>query len=257
MAIRLVVQGDDFGMCHAVNEGIVAAFLDGILTQTSAMVPCPWFDEAAALSRQHGLPTGMHCTLTCEWDHLRWRPLTNGRTLVGEDGTFRRTVLDAREHVDPEEAAAELVAQAERFLAAVGSTPIDFDPHMGLIRRGAYAEVCRRHDRGFIYPMGNGEHGDVSIPWASIDALSERGDTPTKTAWLVSYLEALTDGDHFLCTHPALPGPELRSITSTSNPNYVWSEPYRESDLAALTSGEARDAVERRGIQLVSVADLT
>jgi len=257
MGIRLVVQGDDFGMCHAVNEGIVAGFLDGIVTQSSAMVPCPWFDEAAALARRHQLPTGMHCTLTCEWDYLRWRPLTAGRTLVGEDGTFRRTVLDAREHVDPEEAAAELVAQAERFLATVGSVPIDFDPHMGLIRRGAYAEVCRRHERGFIYPLGEGEHASVSLPWASINALSERGDTATKTAWLVEYVERLGEGDHFLCTHPAQASPEMRSITSPDNPNYVWSEPYRETDLAALCAPEVRAAVERRGIQLVSVADLT
>jgi hypothetical protein len=39
---RLVIQADDFGMCHAVNEGIERTFLEGVLTQTTAMPPCPW-----------------------------------------------------------------------------------------------------------------------------------------------------------------------------------------------------------------------
>lgn len=73
---QLIVQGDDFGMCHAVNEGIAQSFQSGILTQTSAMAPCPWMSEAAALARELQLPVGAHGTLTCEWDHLRWRPLT-------------------------------------------------------------------------------------------------------------------------------------------------------------------------------------
>ena len=51
--IELVVQGDDFGMCHAVNTGVAEAFTNGILSQASTMVACPWFDEAAALAAAH------------------------------------------------------------------------------------------------------------------------------------------------------------------------------------------------------------
>src|SRR5205085_11919649 len=95
MSVKLVVQGDDFGMCHAVNEGTVEAFRNGVLTQASTMVPCPWFTEAADLAKQHGLPLGIHQTLTCERDYLRWRPLTDGPSLVRDDGTTRRpTVVD-------------------------------------------------------------------------------------------------------------------------------------------------------------------
>jgi YdjC-like protein len=31
-SIRLVVRGDDFGMCHAVNEGIKLAFAAEVVT---------------------------------------------------------------------------------------------------------------------------------------------------------------------------------------------------------------------------------
>ena len=71
---QLIVQGDDFGMCHAVNEGIAQSFQSGILTQASAMVPCPWISEATALAAELDLPIGTHGTLTCEWDFLVFKP---------------------------------------------------------------------------------------------------------------------------------------------------------------------------------------
>ena len=85
--IRLVVQGDDLGMCRAVNEGIALAHAEGILTQASVMAPTPWFAEGAAMARRQGLPVGLHVTLTCEWEYLRWGPLTPGPSLRGDDGT--------------------------------------------------------------------------------------------------------------------------------------------------------------------------
>ncbi|MBN1584452.1 MAG: ChbG/HpnK family deacetylase [Anaerolineae bacterium] len=37
----LIVNADDFGMCHAVNEAIFRALQEGIACSTSLMVPCP------------------------------------------------------------------------------------------------------------------------------------------------------------------------------------------------------------------------
>ena len=91
--IELVVQGDDFGMCHAVNTGVAEAFTNGILSQASTMVACPWFDEAAALAAEHDIPLGVHLTLTCEWDYLRWPPLTGGPSLAGPDRHGRVDLL--------------------------------------------------------------------------------------------------------------------------------------------------------------------
>ena len=79
--IKLVVQGDDLGMCRSVNEGIVLAATEGILTQASVMAPTPWFAEGAAMVQRVGLPVGLHVTLTCEWDYLRWSPLSPAPSL--------------------------------------------------------------------------------------------------------------------------------------------------------------------------------
>ena len=103
--IRLVVQADDFGMCQAINQGIVHAFREGILTQAAMMAPCPWFEEAVLLAKRESIPVGMHSTLTSEWDHMRWRPLTSGSSLCEADGTFHRSVESARGKVVVEESA--------------------------------------------------------------------------------------------------------------------------------------------------------
>jgi hopanoid biosynthesis associated protein HpnK len=61
---RLVVTGDDFGARSGVNEAIVRAYRDGILTSASLMVTGEAFDQAVQLARRlPGLSTGLHLVL--------------------------------------------------------------------------------------------------------------------------------------------------------------------------------------------------
>ena len=248
----LIVQGDDFGMCGAVNEGIAIAFSDGILTQASTMVPCPQFDSAMALAAASTMPVGMHSTLTCEWDNLRWGPLTRGASLVGNDGTFHRTVEGARSSLDPDEASAELVAQAERMFES-GNDISYFDAHMGLSCIAAYESVCARYSRPFLYPGL-----DSSLSFASVRMLSER-PAESKKAYLLRVLEKVAasssddGGVHLLVTHPGVDGEELASITSPSSPVYPWARDYRVSDLEVLCDPEVIERVEELEISLSDV----
>jgi hypothetical protein len=247
--ITLVVQSDDFGMCHAVNEGIVDAFTGGILTQVSTMVPVPWFAEAAELARKHGIPAGIHLTLTCDWDRLRWGPLTDGPSLRDEDGMFHSTVLGAREVIDHDEALSELIAQVERF-RRTGLEPTHFDCHMGRVSVRSYTAICERYGKPFIYkPV------EPYVRFDSIGGLSER-DGAGKTAWLLDHIERLEPGTHLLVCHAARPGPEMASVCSPDWPPVKWAEEYRKSDLEALTAAEVRAAIERRDIRLAAVRDL-
>jgi hypothetical protein len=244
--IQLIVRGDDFGMCHAVNAGIVQAFEEGILTQSSVMVPCPWFTESAALAKAHAIPVGVHQTLTCEWDFLRWRPLTSGRSLADTDGTFYRSVVEAREAIAHGDAVTELLAQASRFVAE--GLEIEYlDIHMGAVAPSAYAEVSTQLHELFLY-------SDVakSRGLASITGLSER-DGGGKKEWLLSYLANLAPGVHMLVVHPAVGGPELASITGPSSGPYRWAEEYRVADLEVLLDPDVACAVVDRGIELTSV----
>ena len=44
----VVVHADDIGMCHATLPAIDELMAFGLVTSASAMVPCPWFLEAAS-----------------------------------------------------------------------------------------------------------------------------------------------------------------------------------------------------------------
>lgn len=65
-ARRLIVNADDFGRTSAINEAVVAAHRDGILTTASLMVNEPSTGEAVDAARAlPGLGVGLHLTLVC------------------------------------------------------------------------------------------------------------------------------------------------------------------------------------------------
>ncbi|MGD1083206.1 MAG: hopanoid biosynthesis-associated protein HpnK [Verrucomicrobiota bacterium] len=63
---RLIVNADDFGRSQSINQAVVRAHREGILTSASLMVNEAWADEAVALARENpGLGVGLHLTLVC------------------------------------------------------------------------------------------------------------------------------------------------------------------------------------------------
>ncbi|MFF0270817.1 carbohydrate deacetylase [Kribbella sp. NPDC004536] len=241
--VQLIVQGDDFGMCHAVNVGTVQAFREGIVTQVSTMAACPWFTEAAALAREFAIPLGVHQTLTCEWDFLRWRPLTDGVSLVGPDGTFLRTVEEARAAITHEDAVRELSAQVAQF-AAEGLTIGYLDVHMGASVPSAYDEVSAAAGKPFIYSPVEAQR------FGSIETLSHQ---PDKKAWALSYLDKLTPGVHLLVTHCAAAQPELGALHRPGSDTYRWAEEYRLSDQEIVLDPEIRQVIADHNITLTTV----
>ena len=66
LACRLIVNADDFGRSHSINEAVVRAHRDGILTSASLMVNGHAADEAVQFARQNPrLGVGLHLTLVC------------------------------------------------------------------------------------------------------------------------------------------------------------------------------------------------
>jgi chitin disaccharide deacetylase len=63
---RLIVNADDFGRSASINQAVIRAHREGILTTTSLMVNEPAFEEAVALARENPtLGVGLHLTLLC------------------------------------------------------------------------------------------------------------------------------------------------------------------------------------------------
>src|SRR5262245_43712711 len=62
----VVVNGDDFGFSSGVNQAIIAAHRNGILSSASLMVTGAAFEEAVCLARQNpGLAVGLHLVTVC------------------------------------------------------------------------------------------------------------------------------------------------------------------------------------------------
>lgn len=129
----VVLHVDDLAMCHGANRAFLDLAAAGFATCGSVMVPCPWFREIAEAAAVHSaLDLGVHLTLTSEWRHYRWRPLsTTSRAcgLIDGEGYFWRDVASLRAHLVPEAAETELRAQIETAFAA-GIRPTHIDAHM-------------------------------------------------------------------------------------------------------------------------------
>ena len=63
---RLIVNADDFGRSASINQAVIRAHREGILTTASLMVNEPAVEEAVALARENPeLGVGLHLTLLC------------------------------------------------------------------------------------------------------------------------------------------------------------------------------------------------
>lgn len=83
---RLIVNADDFGRSTSINQAVIRAHREGILTTASLMVNEPACEEAVALARQNPqVGVGLHLTLLCGRSAL---PPGDIPGLVGADSAF-------------------------------------------------------------------------------------------------------------------------------------------------------------------------
>lgn len=132
---RLIVNGDDFGMCEGVTLGILKAHKDGILRSTTMMVGMPFAKQAALMAKDYPhLGVGIHFTLTAG------KPVSDPKevpTLVEEDGTFHSqfwhidNMKAEHDQLNYDEVYKELRAQLELFIELNGKLPDHIDSHHG------------------------------------------------------------------------------------------------------------------------------
>src|SRR5262245_42054425 len=122
MRKSLLVTADDFGMCHAINAGILRAISQGIVRSTNFLVPCPWFPHAIHLAKQHKLLAGVHLCITCDWDRYRWGPITRAESLRDDQGCFLPTHGAVAKQARESDIYEEMSAQIQR-VRAMGYQP--------------------------------------------------------------------------------------------------------------------------------------
>ncbi|MBF9132207.1 ChbG/HpnK family deacetylase [Plantactinospora sp. S1510] len=247
-ARRLVVQADDLGACAAITDGILTAFEAGAVTQASVIVPAGDAERGIRVAVEAGLPLGVHLALMCEWESVRWRPLTPAASLCDEDGGLQPGLAELARTARRSEVVSELRAQ---IVAALdwGVPVTHLDSHIGVLDTQALSQVAAEFELACRDPIpGPGRMLALDSLWHLTPRSPE-----TKTEELVRHVRSLPEGDHLIVAHPALDRPELRSLCHRGSRRYKWAVDYRLSDLAALTDPRFRAICGEEDVALVSV----
>lgn len=269
---RLVVNADDFGFTHDVNEGIVEAHQRGILTATTVMANGAAFQHAVELARRNpALDVGCHLVLV------------GGQSLLrpGEDLPGSVTKMMAAITARLLQPYAELRAQIAHILDS-GLTPLHMDTHKHTHLFPPVLDAVARLSnefgipwirRPFDFPVAGKQGG---IPWLVRTTsrgiqfarkrfelvLAQNGCQTTDhfagfqltgryhSAQLAELIRHLPDGlTEFMC-HPGKLGGELRDAPTRLKES-------RALELEALTSPLVSHAVEEAGVRLVSYRELS
>ena len=131
MAKYLIVNADDYGMCNAANQAVAELFEGGYLKSATVMMPCPTARDAVEFSNAHPeYAIGIHLTMTSEWGKYRWKPLTNGKTLLDEEGFMWHESDQVEKNASYADLEAEIRAQID-LAHSWGMKPSHTDNHMG------------------------------------------------------------------------------------------------------------------------------
>ncbi len=280
---KIIINADDFGLCACVNEGIVRAYREGVLSSATIMANMPGFDEAVALARDNpDLGVGIHLNL------LRGLPLSDpakiapllepdGRFLVSPRKLLGRIVSGkaGREVLE-----RELRAQIEKALKA-GLVPshLDSEKHMHAfppvfrVVIDLAAEYGIRKVR-FIREFGFSSHASQSAKAVFLSLCCARVSARVRAAGLVivdrfygisnsgrmtaadlrRLIERREEGSVEIMVHPGLARPELFALEALTGPYYI--NRFREGEWRAVTDPSVKALFGDPGRRLISYHEL-
>jgi hopanoid biosynthesis associated protein HpnK len=269
---RLIINADDFGRSPSVNEAVVRAHREGILTSTSLMVNEPGFDEAVALARQNPkLGVGLHLTLLMGHATL---PREKIPSLVNTHGEFSNNPVGAgfRYFFNGglrEQLRAEIHAQFEKFRAT--GLPLDHvNGHLHLhlhpvvfdilmddaeqlgIWRMRFTRDCLAHSRRMTHGRWLYRISHAAIyAWLSARArepLRRRGIRHAQITFGLLQ-NARVDEDYVLKLLPELPAGDSELYSHPSLDEF-------KHEFDALVSPRVKAEINRLGIELIRYQDL-
>jgi predicted glycoside hydrolase/deacetylase ChbG (UPF0249 family) len=260
------VNADDFGFTRDVNEGIVAAHRDGILTATTLMASGAAFDDAVRLAGENStLDVGCHLVLVGEtgfppsvsqlmlaialrririYDQLA----AQVRRLI--DAGIAPTHLDTHKHTHLIPQVLDAVARiSEDFKIPWVRRPFDFPMQpppqtmtAGFARRAISASLNVARGRFERVLTRHGCRSTDHFAGFKFTGNYEARD-------LAALIRALPEGStEFMC-HPGRCTQELQSARTRLKES-------REQELRALTAPEVRAALAEANVQLVNYRQL-
>jgi len=271
--IRLVINADDLGLHPRIDEGIFAAHTDGVVTSATVLATGPTAPDAIRRAVHARLPLGLHLCLTT---HLSPAAPARDVRWLAPGGRFRRNWAELSAAwlarlIPAEEIVLEFRAQMARALA-LGAQIDHLDTHQHLHLLPGLTSIVEvlaaEHKLPVRWPSERPSARWLAHPGSAMKSailgtlarlkeprgvkrvralgMFESGRLTEKR--LLRLIEKLPDGDTEICAHPGL---EPGRVAQDPDWRYGW-----EQELAAVLSPRVREAIARRGIQLVSYGDL-
>ena len=258
--IRIIFRADDIGSSHTANLACIDAYKNGVARSVEIMVPCPWFLEAVKMLKEvPGYDVGVHLTMTSEWENIKWGPITNAPSLVDENGYFFPTYWPN-----------------DRFPSERTFTGNDWEIKEVEQELRAQVEMAMKHLPGRISHMGihmGGTSADPKIAEVHAMLANEYGLLTSLAPYNVKYfngfngarlgeemilnliqaLEEVGPGDYLFIEHP---GYDTREMQAIGHDGYYYVAQNRDGVTRAWTDPGVMEVIERRGIELISYADI-
>jgi len=259
---QLIVNADDFGFTRDVNEGIVQACREGILTATTLMATGAAFAHAVALARENpGLDVGIHLVLVGSPGYPPtvaglMQAIALGRIRIYEElaGQVRKvldaglgpTHLDTHKHTHLLPPVLDAVARlADEFKIPWIRRPFDLPRHAAgvpwptRLANRSFGFIRRRFHRVLT------SRGCSTTDHFAGFQMTGRYDARELAALIRSLPEGVTE---FMC-HPGFCTDELRNAQTRLKES-------RRRELDALTSAEVRAALEESNVKLARYRDI-
>jgi predicted glycoside hydrolase/deacetylase ChbG (UPF0249 family) len=261
---RLIVRGDDMGFSHSANAALITSYREGIETSIEVIVPSPWFPEAVRMLRENPrVDVGLHFAITSEWDNVKWRPLTEVPSLQNADGYFypmlfpnknypKQSVMENAwkiEDVEKEmraqiELARKHIPRLSHVSGHMGSTMSAFSPEV--------KALAERISKEYNLPFVDLGPGSSDINYVGLDLRSKTLEEQTQA--FIDMLNKLEEGKTYVYVeHPGLDDPELRAIYHLGYEDVAQG---RQDVTSVFTSEKVKEAIVRKGIQLVSYKEV-
>jgi len=275
----LIVSADDFGLSNSINDGILKACEEGIVTSVNVIPSGAAYYGAAGLLKTFGLKEiGAHLSLT------ETSPITEVDkipTLVGSNGSFHKSYTGLFAHlllkkIDRGQIYLELKNQLER-LRSTGIQITSLSSHQHVHIFPAILEIFIRLAKEYGIPYIRYLHNDRFLPPFRISKVykkmilgffSAKDERLMEAAGLeytdnffgfldsgqiseeilIRMLNKLPDGTTELVTHPGFISAEV-----------IYKCVFHkncETDLAALTSRRVKQALRHNGIKLIPFSQL-
>jgi hypothetical protein len=244
----LIVNADDFGYSQEIIEGICEAHVNGIVTDASLLIHCPYASQAIQMANRINLPLGLHIDFVTPYS-------ASASQELGPHGHLNHELFNREfnSQITSLFSAAELLTlqneirnQLATFTQIAGRLPSHLDYHFGLHFLPDVMFIYLQVASEYHLPVRWGVQYAGRNPIVLAPACLRDQFRGAKDAGIDTFTDLLIepwDGIMEVSCHPGY-----------FTPNGLF-DPYnqeRENELKILTDPKLKIEIENMGIQLVN-----